>query len=248
MICSQEIRRVGRYYNMFYVEPEDGRRIRKRDTLLSLHRMSERGSDWITDANFVVSLQSPVSPDGHVVSFALEHPVWSAVMDVPQDQDGARNWMVELWHEYGARFDVFVPQEQPAPQIWEPIMQEPDKNGSSDPQIVKHWRMLDLTKRFLAERYSSFKILNSPSLRFDCLVPEFHKPVPIDPLQRQSHGWPEKTDPAAWYENSIRMGIFYWQVGFSCASSGMPQVAVQDAQEKSQTEESCRHLQPHCSV
>ena len=141
-------------------------------------------------------------------------------MDLPQDQDSTRNWMLGLWHEYGARFDVFVPQEQPAPAIWEPIMQEPDRNGSSDPQIVKHWRMLDLTKRFLAERYSSFKILNSPSLRFDCLVPEFHKPVPIEPLQRQSHGWPEKTDPAVWYENSIRMGIFYWQVGFSCVSTG----------------------------
>ncbi len=141
-------------------------------------------------------------------------------MDVVQDQNSTRNWMVELWHDYGARFDVFVPQEQPAPQIWEPIMQEPDKNGSSDPQIIKHWRMLDLTKRFLAERYSSFKILNSPSLRFNCLVPEFHNPVPIDPLERQRYGWPEKIDPAVWYENSIRMGIFYWQVGFSCASWG----------------------------
>lgn len=155
-----------------------------------------------------------------MVGLLFEYPVWSAVMDVPQGQDRSRNWMVELWHDYGARFDVFVPQEQPAPQIWEPIMQEPDRNGSSDPQIIKHWRMLDLTKRFLAERYSSFKILQSPSLRFDCLVAEFHKPVPIDPLQRQSHGWPEKTDPAVWYENSIRMGIFYWQVGFSCASWG----------------------------
>jgi hypothetical protein len=141
-------------------------------------------------------------------------------MDLPQDQDSARNWMVALWHEYGARFDVFVPQEQPAPTMWEPIVQEPDRNGSSDPQIVKHWRILDLTKRFLAERYSSFGILNTPSLRFDCLVRSFHRPVPIDRLERQSHGWPEKTDPAVWYENSIRMGIFYWQVGFSCTSRG----------------------------
>src|SRR5208283_1084381 len=117
-------------------------------------------------------------------------------MDLPQDQDEIKNQALQIWYEYGERFDVFAKEEQPAPTVWEPELPEPDKNRTSSPQIIKHWRMLDLTKRFIRERYRDYGILTTPSLKFDCLALHFQKPIPIHPDEREDRGWPPTGDPA----------------------------------------------------
>lgn len=138
----------------------------------------------------------------------------------PKDLEAERNYMVERWHEYGREFSVFVPEEQPAPSVWEPDIPPPDDRGRLHPDALKHWEQLFPTKQFLRERYSKHKILQGPTLDFDCLVPKFH--------DRITHKWLEEADgnpaPAPvedryeWYEGSLRIGIFEWQVGFSCRS------------------------------
>ncbi len=141
-------------------------------------------------------------------------------MDSRVDATKSKEEMLLLWHEYGRQFEVFEPREQPGPTIWEPELPEPDKRGRYDSQVIKHWRMLDLTKRFLQERYAQYSILRTPDLFFDCLVQGYHKPLAIPPEEREFYGWPERGDPAQWYSKAIRMGIFQWQVGFSCRSRG----------------------------
>ncbi len=42
------------------------------------------------------------------------------------DRDEQRNNLVKAWHAYGAEFGGFVPQQQPAPTVWDPDVEEFD--------------------------------------------------------------------------------------------------------------------------
>jgi DNA-binding transcriptional ArsR family regulator len=144
----------------------------------------------------------------------------------PKDLDAERNWMMERWHEYGREFGVFVPEQQPAPEVWEPDLPPPDEKGRLDPQVLKHWEQLFPTKDFLRERYAKYHLLEGPTLDFNCLVPKFH--------DRITHTWMEDAlgnplpipvdDKHEWYDGALRIGIFVWQVGFSCRSRSCERV------------------------
>ncbi len=62
-------------------------------------------------------------------------------MGIPEDLLERRKWMLKLWREdYGARFSVFDPDDQPAPELeswqpgmWEPYDPKPDQDGNYDP-------------------------------------------------------------------------------------------------------------------
>jgi hypothetical protein len=98
----------------------------------------------------------------------------------------------------------------------------PDDKGRLDPQVLKHWEQLFPTKDFLRERYAQYKILQGPTLDFDCLVPKFHDRITHKVLQ-DADGNPlfiPVDDKPEWYDGALRIGIFGWQVGFSCRSRG----------------------------
>ncbi len=141
-------------------------------------------------------------------------------MDDTEDRDEERNKLVEAWHAYGAEFPVFVPQQQPAPTVWDPDVDEFDDKGQVNPHYLKHWKLFPQTKDFLKERYSKFKILQGPALIFDCLIRKF-QPRIFNKSRLDAHGNPdfyEVNDSYEWYERAIRMDIFEWQVGFKCRS------------------------------
>jgi hypothetical protein len=86
--------------------------------------------------------------------------------------------------------------------------------------VLKHWQYLFPTKGFLRQRYAKHHILEGPSLTFDCLVPKFQPRMRHQWAQDQ-YGQPaafEVKDAHEWYVGAIRIGIFGWQVGFSCRS------------------------------
>ena len=129
--------------------------------------------------------------------------------------------MLKQWHEYGKAYNVFVPDEQPAPKIWDRPLAEPGEKGTWDPQTIKHWRFFELTRDFLRTRYADHGILPGPALIFDCLIRKF-QPRFFNKSYQDQHGNPvfyEVNDSYEWYERAIRMDIFGWQVGFSCRSN-----------------------------
>jgi hypothetical protein len=141
-------------------------------------------------------------------------------MTVRQNPHEQRKSLAERWHEYGERFAVIVPEEQPAPTAWDPELPDTDDKGRVSPQALKHWRYLFRTKDFLRHRYGQHQILDTPSLYFDCLVPRFHERI-YHAWGLGSHGQPVPypvKDTHEWYDGAIRLGIFEWQVGFSCCS------------------------------
>jgi hypothetical protein len=141
-------------------------------------------------------------------------------MSDEQDLNTQRTRMMERWHEYGKTFTVFVPEEQPFPEEWEPVLPGLDEKGRLDPQALKHWEHLFPTKEFLRQRYAEHHILEGPFLRFDCLVPKFHRPMRYR-VAEDEHGHPQHVpvrDGHEWYASALRIGIFQWQVGFSCQS------------------------------
>lgn len=140
-------------------------------------------------------------------------------MDDPKDLDEKRNELVKAWHDYGLRFSVFVPAQQPAPTTWDPDVAEFDDKGRVNPHYLKHWKFLPRTKDFLRARYAKYEILLGPTLFFDCLVPKFQDRMKYARIERESGpDFFEVKDSSEWYEKAIRMGIFDWQVGFSCRS------------------------------
>jgi hypothetical protein len=137
-----------------------------------------------------------------------------------EKRDDERNKLVQDWHAYGAEFGVFVPQEQPAPTVWDPDVEEFDHKGRVNPQYLKHWKYLAQTKDFLRHRYAKYKILQGPAVIFDCLIRKF-QPRIFNKSREDEHGNPEfceVNDTYEWYERAIRMDIFEWQVGFKCRS------------------------------
>jgi len=139
-------------------------------------------------------------------------------MGIPEDPLERRKWMVKLWREdYGERFSVFDPDDQPAPELesWQPGMWEPydpkaDKDGNYDTKIIRHLKWFEETKRFLKARY---EIAIGPDLFFDCKAMHCQGRFSEEIA-------PEKERP--WYIRALRLGIFLFDgklgIGFSCRS------------------------------
>jgi hypothetical protein len=139
-------------------------------------------------------------------------------MNEDQTQD-KRAELLKLWHEYGKIYNVFVPTEQPDPNQWDRELPRPDDKGTLDPQGLKHWRYFERTRDFLRERYSDYGILSGPTLAFDCLVPEFQKPLNIPADIRKRYKLPRRGDPPEWYEKALLIEITSQdEVGFVCNS------------------------------
>ena len=107
-------------------------------------------------------------------------------MDGDQERD-KRDELLKLWREYGKTYNVFVPEEQPDPHVWDRELPAPDDKGTLDPQALKHWRYFEKTRDFLRERYADHGILVGPSLIFDCLVPKYQKPMDIPADKRKQY-------------------------------------------------------------
>jgi hypothetical protein len=140
-------------------------------------------------------------------------------MEDPEDFPVDPDEFIRAWHEYGLRFSVFVPDQQPKPDTWEPDVQEFDKKGLVNPHYFKHWKYFAPTKDFLRQRYAEYRILQGPTLFFDCLVPQFHNPMRHGRIETEyGPDFFDVKDTSKWYERVIRMGIFDWKIGFSCRS------------------------------
>lgn len=141
-------------------------------------------------------------------------------MGIPEDTLERRKWMLKLWREdYGKRFSVFEPEDQPAPELdswnpdmWEPYGPEPDEIGHYHPATIRHIRWFEETKKFLRDRY---QIVIGPDLFFDCKAKQYQGNF-SDEIA------PEKE--RLWYVRALRIGTFLFNgklgVGFSCRSLG----------------------------
>ncbi len=135
-------------------------------------------------------------------------------MSEDQEQD-ERTGLLRAWHEYGKAYNVFLPNEQPAPRVWDRPLPEPDDNNRWNPQTIKHWRFFKHTKELLKNRYG---ILAGPALVFDCQVPlfqenlSFYEPKPRERLHQNG-------DPLRWYADALEVFITSQdEVGFDCHS------------------------------
>jgi hypothetical protein len=143
--------------------------------------------------------------------------VEAAPVGIPDDPMERKKWMLKLWHEYGGRFAVFDPDEQPLPptDVWHPDMYEPynpqpDEKGNLDPRVIRHLRWWAQTKDFLRARLG---LQVTPDYFFDCLAGKYQG--------RFSDEIDEKEE-RRWYVRTLRMGAFMFEsrvgVGFSCRS------------------------------
>jgi hypothetical protein len=141
-------------------------------------------------------------------------------MDIPDDPLERRKWMLNLWREdYGKRFSVFEPEDQPAPELdswnpdmWEPYDPKPDDRGDFDPQVIRHVRWFERTKEFLQDRYG---LSVGPDLFFDCRAMKCQGRLTEDIAYEKER---------LWYIRALRIGTFLFNgklgVGFSCRSLG----------------------------
>jgi hypothetical protein len=92
-------------------------------------------------------------------------------MDIPDDPQERKKWMMKLLQDYGQEFLIFEPGDQPnvfaAP---EPECRDL-KSGNLDPRELKSWQSLDFTLKFLQERYGLF---GEHRLVTDCPVHRLH--------------------------------------------------------------------------
>lgn len=153
-----------------------------------------------------------------VLRWEIDIPRRTVAVDTPEELNERRNRLVKLWHEYGERFGVFDPKEQPAPETWEPALPEPDEKGRRDPQCVKHWKHLFDTKQFLRERYAEFRILEGPSMEFDCLVQKILGRIHHLLIDGEKGLFQQVEDTGDLYTGVLRLGVWKWHVGFSCKS------------------------------
>ncbi len=139
-------------------------------------------------------------------------------MAIPDDPLERKKWMLKLWREdYGARFSVFNPEDQPAPELerWQPEMWEQcdpvaDDKGNFDPQVIRHIRWFERIKEFLQERYG---LAIGPDLFFDCRAMQCQGSLSVEIA-------PDKE--RLWYLKALRLGVFLFHgklgVGLSCRS------------------------------
>jgi hypothetical protein len=141
----------------------------------------------------------------------------ASAVSISEDPLERKKWMLKLWQEYGERFAVFHPDEQPLPptEVWhadmyKPYNPEPDENGDFDPRVIRHPRWWANTEEFLRER---FGLQIGPDYLFDCLAGKYQG--------RFSDEIDEKAE-RRWYLGALRMGAFLFDgkvsVGFSCRS------------------------------
>jgi hypothetical protein len=92
-------------------------------------------------------------------------------MDIPEDPQERKKWMMVLLKEYGREFLIFEPEDQPnvfaAP---EPEYRDL-RSGNLDPRELRSWRYLDFTLQFLRERYG---LLPDQHLVIDCPVHQLY--------------------------------------------------------------------------
>jgi hypothetical protein len=77
-------------------------------------------------------------------------------MDIPEDPQERKKWMMQVLQQYGQEFLIFQMEDQPnvfaAP---EPEYRDL-RSGNLDPRELRSWRYLDFTLQFLRERYGLF--------------------------------------------------------------------------------------------
>jgi len=137
-----------------------------------------------------------------------------------QEMAAQKEFLARRWLHYAEKFSIAVPEDQPYPSVWDPELPDTDEKGRMSPQALKHWRHLFRTKEFLRHRYGQHHILETPSLYFYCLVPQFQKRI-YQVWGRDAQDQPISyavKDTHEWYDGAIRLGLFEWQVGFSCCS------------------------------
>jgi hypothetical protein len=143
--------------------------------------------------------------------------VEAAPVSIPEDPMERKKWMLRLWQEYGERFAVFHPDEQPLPppdvwhaEMYEAYDPEPDQHVRFDPRVIRHFRWWEDSRRVLRER---FGLQVGPDYLFDCLAGKYQG--------RFSDQIDEKVEKR-WYVRALRMGAFMFDgkvgVGFSCRS------------------------------
>ncbi len=139
-------------------------------------------------------------------------------MNIPDDPLERKKWMLKLWREdYGARFSVFDPEDQPAPELeswqsemWEPYAPTPDDKGGFDPRVIRHVRWFERTKEFFQARYG---LVIGPDLFFDCKAMQCQGSLSVEIAHEKER---------IWYIRALRIGLFLFNgklgVGFSCRS------------------------------
>jgi len=133
-----------------------------------------------------------------------------------------RDKIAEIWKQYGKTYNVFVPDDQPMPkgEGWERPVLEVSATCTVDPLLMKHWRLFQTTKGFLRHKYAQYGILRGPRLTFDCLVPQFQKPMK---MSMRKKGRRKKGDPEEWYAGALTMFITdHGEVAFTCCSRECP--------------------------
>ena len=92
-------------------------------------------------------------------------------MDIPDDPQERKKWMMQILQNYGREFLIFEPEDQPnvfaAP---EPEYRDL-RSGNLDPRELRSWRYLDFTLQFLRERYGLFP---DQHLVIDCPIHQIY--------------------------------------------------------------------------
>lgn len=92
-------------------------------------------------------------------------------MDIPDDPQERKNWMMKILQDYGKEFLIFEPDDQPN-VLAAPEPEYKDlKSGNLDPRELKSWRYLDFTLKFLQEKYDLF---GEGRLVTDCPIHRLH--------------------------------------------------------------------------
>lgn len=92
-------------------------------------------------------------------------------MDIPEDPQERKKWMMRLLQRYGKEFLIFEPEDQPN------VLAAPEpeyrdlRSGNLDPRELRSWRYLYFTLQFLRERYGLFP---DQHLVIDCPVHQLH--------------------------------------------------------------------------
>lgn len=92
-------------------------------------------------------------------------------MDIPEDSQECKKWMMQILQGYGREFLIFEPEDQPnvfaAP---EPEYRDL-RSGNLDPRELRSWRYLDFTLQFLRKHYGLFP---DQHLVIECPVHQLH--------------------------------------------------------------------------
>jgi hypothetical protein len=92
-------------------------------------------------------------------------------VDIPEDPQERKKWMMQLLPDYGREFLIFEPKDHP--NVF--AAAEPEnrdlRSGNLDPSELRSWRYLDFTLPFLREWYGLFL---DQHLVIDCPIHKLH--------------------------------------------------------------------------